>query len=112
MLSYSNSEDNMLDFSNPDDPSDDRVPQDLRIGCIVRYESKSTVFSEASQDGPVFHFSHVCPSNMDSLNQVRYDKFDQASINVEGREYLSELLAQEKKCLLPDSIIRGHHDYT
>ena len=48
---------------------------------------------------------------MDSLNQVRYDKFDQASINVEGREYLSDLLAQEKKCLLPDSIIRGHHDY-
>jgi hypothetical protein len=48
---------------------------------------------------------------MDRLDQVRYDGFDQASLNNEGREHLSDLLAQGKNCLLPDSIIRGHHDY-
>ena len=109
MLSHS--EDGMLDFTRPDDLGDDRVPEELRISSIVQKESKSIVFSEAAQHGPVFHFSHVSPSNMDPLNQVRYELFPQASLNDEDRRYLSDLLSQEKKCLLPDSILRDHHDF-
>ena len=110
MLSHSKDGD-MLDFTDPDDLSDDRVPQDLLIRRLVQQESNSTVFSVAARDRPVYHFSHVCPPNMDHLDQVRYDGFDQASFSNGEREYLSDLLAQKKKCLLPDSIIRGHHDY-
>ena len=110
-LMLSHSEDGMLDFTRPDDLGDDRVPEELRISSIVQNESESIVFSEAAQHGPVFHFSHVSPSNMDPLNQVRYELFPQASLNDEDRRYLSDLLSQEKKCLLPDSILRDHHDF-
>jgi hypothetical protein len=111
MLLLSYSEVGMLDFTDPDDMGDDRVPEELRIRSIVQNESESIVFSEAAKHGPVFHLSHVSPFNMDPLNQVRYELFSKTSFNDEDRRYLLDLLSQEKKCLLPDSILRDHHDF-
>ena len=112
MLSFSK-DGCMLDFSCPDNLNDDRVPQELRICSIIQNESKSSVFSSAAKHGPVFHFLPVNPSYMTPLTKVIYDQFSHASLDDEDRKYLSDLLSQVKKCLLPDTgvtVIWFHSD--